>query len=80
MLYYKVTFRASLKVLETYFKIIDMFKIKVVVLLSLPLYTFTGLNLKPYTNTYLFLWLQSRKSFAVARVSCLFKVVICNCM
>ena len=44
MLYYKVTLHASLKVLETYFKIIDMFKIKVIVLLSLPLYTFTGLK------------------------------------
>ena len=38
---------ASLKLLETYFKIADIFKIKAVVLLPKSLYTFTGLNLRP---------------------------------
>ena len=49
MLYYKVIL-ASLKVLGTYSKIADIFKIKAVALLLKPLYTYSGLTLRSQSN------------------------------
>ena len=73
MLYYKVILLASLKVLKSYSKIADMFKLKAVALLLKPLYT---LKLNPTIKSLSFLWLQLRRSFAFDSISCLLKVCI----
>ena len=59
MLYYKVILLAGLKVLKSYSKIADMFKLKAVALLLKPLYT---LKLNPTIKSLSFLWLQLRRS------------------
>ena len=50
MLYYKVTFLAGLNVLETYFKMAVMFKIKAAVSFPKPSYNYSCLNLIPQSN------------------------------
>ena len=63
-------------------KIADIFKIKAVILLPKPLYTYTALNLSPQLNISHFVWLKLRKCFAFDSVSCLglFKIAIYNCI
>ena len=80
MLYYILRNLASLKVLETYFEIDGVLKTRAIVLLPNSLYTFTGLNVSPQSNISHFSGYKLGKSFADDSDSCLFKVVICNCI
>ena len=77
MLYHKVTLLAYKCILETYYKIVDIFKIKSVIVLPRPLFTFIGLNLSPQSTISCF---YGYNWVAVDNLSCLFKVVICNCI
>ena len=70
---------ASLQVIATYFKIVDIFKIKAVVLLPKSLYTLTGLNLRPQSNISCFYGYNWPNSLLLTAFHAYyFKIVICN--
>ena len=64
VLHWLYTNVSSLKVLQIYFKITNIFKIKAVVLCSIPSHTYLY-KPKQIFKYFSYPWLQLRKSFAI---------------